>query len=102
MLPFFAQGAGQAIEDAATLAVALGSNPRREALRRYEAVRVPRARQVQSASHGRLHVNHLADGPEQEIRDRGFDEQDPLESSRWLYAYDAEYEIREAEVSAQS
>jgi salicylate hydroxylase len=90
MLPFFAQGAGQAIEDAA-LAAALRSAPWGDALRRYEEVRVPRAREVQAASHGRLHVNHLPDGPEQEARDRGFEEQDPLESSRWLYAYDAEH-----------
>jgi 2-polyprenyl-6-methoxyphenol hydroxylase-like FAD-dependent oxidoreductase len=100
MLPFFAQGAGQAIEDAAALAVALGSHPWREALRRYEAVRVPRAHQVQTASHGRLHVNHLPDGPEQEARDAGFGAQDPLESSRWLYAYDAERAMGEAEPSA--
>jgi salicylate hydroxylase len=99
MLPFFAQGAGQAIEDGAALAAALKSAPWRDALARYEEVRVPRAREVQAASHGRLHVNHLPDGPEQESRDRGFGEQDPLESSRWLYDYDAERRIDEGAAS---
>lgn len=95
MLPFFAQGAGQAIEDAAALATALleASTPR-EALAVYQQVRVPRTAQVQEASHNRATVNHLPDGHEQQARDRSFAGSDPLRHSDWLYGYDAQTEIR--------
>ena len=97
MLPFFAQGAGQAIEDAAALATSIkeadGLTP---ALAAYERVRVPRTAQIQEASHDRATVNHLPDGPEQEARDRGFASQDPLKHSDWLYSYDAQTQARQA------
>ena len=93
MLPFFAQGAAQAIEDAVVLADCLqkadaGSIP--QALQRYEAIRRPRASHVQLMSRGREVRNHLPDGPEQERRDREFASGDPLRQSAWLYGYDAE------------
>jgi len=93
MLPFFAQGAAQAIEDAVVLADCLqiadaGSVP--QALQRYEAIRRPRTSQVQRMSRGREVRNHLPDGPEQERRDREFASGDPLRQSAWLYGYDAE------------
>jgi salicylate hydroxylase len=97
MLPFFAQGAGQAIEDAAALAAAVqeaGEIP--TALAAYSRVRVPRTAQVQDASHDRATVNHFPDGPEQEARDRAFAGQDPLSHSDWLYSYDAQSEARRA------
>ncbi|HEU5295678.1 MAG TPA: FAD-dependent monooxygenase, partial [Burkholderiaceae bacterium] len=50
MLPFFAQGAAQAIEDAFVLAACLRDADRAsapQALQRYEAIRRPRASQVQ-------------------------------------------------------
>jgi 2-polyprenyl-6-methoxyphenol hydroxylase-like FAD-dependent oxidoreductase len=92
MLPFFAQGAGQAIEDAATLAACLAAGPGSpvEALARYERVRVPRASRVQEASRGRIAHHHLPDGPEQRARDTEFAGEDPLAHNDWLYAYDAE------------
>ena len=93
MLPFFAQGAAQAIEDAVVLADCLqkadaGSVP--QALQRYEAIRRPRTSQVQLMSRGREVRNHLPDGPEQERRDREFATGDPLRQSAWLYGHDAE------------
>jgi salicylate hydroxylase len=52
MLPFLAQGAAMAIEDAAVLARALAGSPddRAAALRRYEADRAPRTMRVQRAA----------------------------------------------------
>jgi salicylate hydroxylase len=91
MLPFFGQGAAQAIEDAVALAECLrgadaGSAP--AALRRYEALRRPRATRVQLMSRGRELRNHLPDGPEQERRDADFASGDPLRDSAWLYGHD--------------
>jgi salicylate hydroxylase len=91
MLPFFAQGAGQAIEDAAALAACLaGTADPRCALARYERVRAPRATRVQEASRGRIAHHHLPDGPEQRARDAAFAGEDPLSHNDWLYAHDAE------------
>ena len=92
MFPFFAQGAAQAIEDAAVLAgclAAAGSDPP-AALRRYEALRKARTTRVQAASHARQHVNHLPDGAEQRARDVSFAQEDPLGHNAWIYGYDAE------------
>jgi len=93
MLPFLAQGAAQATEDAAVLAACLqsanpGSVP--QALQRYEALRRPRASEVQLMSRGRELRNHLPDGPEQRARDAEFTNGDPLRQSAWLYGYDVE------------
>jgi 2-polyprenyl-6-methoxyphenol hydroxylase-like FAD-dependent oxidoreductase len=92
MLPFYAQGAGQAIEDAAALAVCLATGPWEPpgALERYERVRSPRASWVQEASRGRIAHHHLPDGPEQVARDAAFAGEDPLSHNDWLYGYDAE------------
>jgi salicylate hydroxylase len=89
MLPFFAQGAAQAIEDAEVLGSCLqgvanaASLP--AALQRYESLRRPRASQVQLMSRGREVRNHLADGPEQQQRDAELARGDPLRQSAWLY-----------------
>jgi salicylate hydroxylase len=92
MLPFFAQGAAQAIEDAVVLAGCLQgadacSVPER--LRRYESLRRPRTSQVQVMSRGREMRNHLPDGPEQRQRDRQLASGDPLRDSGWLYGPDS-------------
>ena len=92
MFPFFAQGAAQAIEDAAVLARCLAEDadqPAR-ALRRYESLRIPRTARLQQVSHARSLVNHLPDGPEQRARDRSFADTDPLVSNGWIYGYDAQ------------
>lgn len=93
MLPFYAQGAGQAIEDAAALAVCLSTGPwdPPAALARYERLRMPRATRVQEASRGRIGHHHLPDGPGQRARDAEFAGEDPLSHNDWIYAYDAEH-----------
>ncbi len=91
MLPFFGQGAAQAIEDAEALGACLagvGSDSVEEALKRYEQIRLPRASKVQLMSRGREVQNHLHDGPEQQRRDENFAQADPLRQSAWLYGYD--------------
>jgi salicylate hydroxylase len=92
MFPFFAQGAAQAIEDAAVLARCLADDPGQpaRAVRRYESLRIPRTSRLQQVSHARSLVNHLPDGPEQEMRDRSFTDADPLVSNGWIYGHDAE------------
>ncbi len=90
MLPFFAQGAAQAVEDAVVLAACLrdaGSAP--AALQRYEAIRRPRASRVQLMSRGRELRNHLPDGLLQQQRDAALAQGDPLRDSAWLYGHDA-------------
>ncbi|MFD4603782.1 FAD-dependent monooxygenase [Streptomyces sp. NPDC058464] len=97
MLPFFAQGAGQAIEDAGALAAALlETEDLTTALAAYTRVRVPRTVQIQQASHDRAAVNHLPDGQGQKERDHAFTTRDSLRDSAWLYDYDAQAEAREA------
>ena len=85
---FFAQGAAQALEDAATLADCLRGVDRSaagSALRRYEEIRRPRANNVLLMSRGREIRNHLPDGPEQRKRDAELAVGDPLRQSAWLY-----------------
>jgi salicylate hydroxylase len=95
MLPFFAQGAGQAIEDGAVLAGCLaGDSDVAAALKRYEALRVERATRVQRMSGERREHHHMPDGPEQEERDRELGEQDPLGHNDWLYGHDVESHFR--------
>jgi salicylate hydroxylase len=72
MLPYQAQGASQAMEDAAVLAEELGSVPVdgiRVALTRYVARRAKHAGMVQEASLRNKDFYHLPDGPEQRARD---------------------------------
>ena len=88
MLPFFGQGAAQAVEDAEVLGACLsgvGPDAVPEALKRYESIRLPRASRVQLMSRGREVQNHLPDGVEQERRDAGFGKVDALRESGWLY-----------------
>jgi salicylate hydroxylase len=92
MFPFFAQGAAQAIEDAAVLAQCLAAdlaNPA-AALRNYEARRIARTTRIQEVSHGRSHLNHLPDGPEQQARDKAFVGGNALVANGWIYEHDAE------------
>jgi salicylate hydroxylase len=96
MLPFFAQGAAQAVEDAAVLAGCLRGADRAsvpQALQRYERVRRPRATQVQLMSRGREVENHLPAGAEQEARDARLASGQPLLDNAWLYGYDADTDM---------
>jgi len=89
-----AQGACQAIEDAAVLSRLLSeatTDDAPAALRTYEAVRSPRAEKLQRLSRRMAHANHLPDGPDQEARDARFAElaADDTDRLAWLYGYDA-------------
>lgn len=88
MFPFYAQGAAQAIEDGAVLARTLSEGVRNP-FQVYETTRKPRATKLQTISRERKHLNHLPDGQEQEERDRELASLNPLESSSWIYSYDA-------------
>jgi salicylate hydroxylase len=96
MLPFFAQGAAQAFEDAAVLAACLRAVAPADAsaaLERYETLRRPRASQVQMLSRGREVQNHLPDGPEQQARDARLASDEPLRQSAWLYGHEVMPEV---------
>ncbi|MFI7504890.1 FAD-dependent monooxygenase [Streptomyces sp. NPDC049687] len=95
MFPFFAQGAAQAIEDGAVLALCLAEDPASPlaALGRYEEVRRRRTARLQEVSHGRSHINHLPDGPEQHARDLAYSQADPLGANGWIYEYDPEVAV---------
>jgi salicylate hydroxylase len=72
MLPYQAQGASQAMEDAAVLAEELGdvtTDGVAGALRRYANRRATRAGMVQDAAAANKDFYHLPDGPAQEERD---------------------------------
>jgi salicylate hydroxylase len=92
MVPFLAQGAAQAIEDAATLARCLAADPASPAaaLAHYERLRLPRTARLQQGSQARARTNHLPDGPGQRDRDASFAGVDPLAASGWIYAHDAD------------
>ncbi|KAH8884360.1 FAD/NAD(P)-binding domain-containing protein [Thozetella sp. PMI_491] len=71
MLPYLAQGASQAVEDAAALAVCLGGlhEDPPKAAEMYTKLRHERATKVQSSARDQRLRNHLPDGPAQRARD---------------------------------
>jgi salicylate hydroxylase len=81
MLPFAAQGAAQAIEDAEALARYVHEPG---AFARYEAARRPRAERVAALARDGLRDHHLADGPEQRLRDDRLARGGPADLD-WLY-----------------
>jgi len=98
MLPYMAQGAVQAIEDAAVLAKCLeraGRHGLAPALRRYEETRKPRATSCQEGSRRNGEMYHLADGEQQQLRDAtlGSVTTVPLPQNVWLYGHDVEAEF---------
>ena len=93
MLPFLAQGASQAIEDAAALGAAVSTFPDDlpRAFRIFEQVRRPRAKKVQDASRTQGHIYHLG-GAAALVRDAALRILGPERlASRmdWLYGHDA-------------
>jgi salicylate hydroxylase len=93
MLPFTAQGANQAIEDAAALATCLAQRRDGDCARaasRYEAVRAVRTARLQREARSRINGMHLPDGPAQHVRDRVLASEASLHQQAWLYGYDAE------------
>ena len=86
-LPYMAQGAAMAIEDAAVLARALDLDcPLPEALRRYEQHRAPRAARVVEESNEMADLYHIdnADEMRQAFKDRNI----AASRNNWLYPYD--------------
>jgi salicylate hydroxylase len=90
MLPSGAQGAAQAIEDAAVLAACLRDDPDvPAALARYEALRHERTARVQTISRDNGNRFHLPDGPEQQARDVAIASSYGLSPDiDWLYGFD--------------
>jgi salicylate hydroxylase len=94
MLPTFAQGAAQALEDGAMLAALCGPAAARqigEALTAYTALRLPRVRRIQDLARRNAVMFHLPDGPEQRERDARIATAaggDPWRSNAWVYEYD--------------
>ena len=94
MLPFAAQGANQAVEDAFVLAECLRTADRETvpaALRRYESLRMPRTSEVQEQSRANQRNFHLTD-----TERRPDDGEANLRALSALFAYDAEAEARAA------
>ncbi|KIX92005.1 uncharacterized protein Z520_12276 [Fonsecaea multimorphosa CBS 102226] len=100
MLPYMAQGAAQATEDAAALAAALQDvqvSGLAAALKRYEEIRRPRASRIQASGRGLQKTYHLSEGKEQRERDKLIvqdTEENPIfwgssERRNWLFAHDA-------------
>ena len=82
MLPFIAQGAAQAIEDADVLAAHVHEP---DGFARYEAVRREHVDRVGAVARAGLRDHHLPDGPEQRARDAGL-ATTGLSTFDWLYA----------------
>ena len=93
MLPYGAQGAAQAIEDAAVLAAVLTGADGHDipvALSRYESLRRERTARVQAISRGNGQRFHLPDGPAQQARDTAMASTFGLSSEiDWLYNADS-------------
>ena len=95
MLPFSAQGATQAIEDAWVLAGCLKNTTDTTiptTLRRYEALRKPRTTKLQQQARLNGMLYHLPDGEEQRQRDIQLATHN-VQSLAWLYNYDAEHAL---------
>lgn len=106
MMPYMAQGAAQATEDAATLAACLRDFDNvPEALAAYEKQRKPRAAYVARNTRVLQEWLHLYDGPEQERRDRMAKQDDvdnpffwgSSERRDWLFGHDAT-KVREEKI----
>lgn len=91
MLPFGAQGANQAVEDAFVLAECLRSTGRDAipaALRRYESLRRPRVDEVHRRSRANQHRLHSTGDDQATVLDQD-----------WLFGYDAEAETRRTQLA---
>ena len=96
MMPFLAQGASQAIEDAFVLGEVLksvrGGAMLQSALARYETIRIRRTARIQNAAQRQAKIYHL-DGPMARIRDvamRVTSGDMLLSRYDWIYGHKAE------------
>ncbi|KAI9019847.1 hypothetical protein DFJ74DRAFT_674689 [Hyaloraphidium curvatum] len=98
MVPYAAQGAAMAVEDAAALAEAVAALPLETALQVYQAVRIPRTETISSSANGNRTMFHMEDGPSQRQRDeslrKSHGQVSPAFHAAW--SYDAVQEIRKA------
>lgn len=108
MMPYMAQGAAQATEDAGTLQAALRSTDDiSKALKVYEKQRLPRAAYVAKNTRVLQEWLHLYDGPARDERDktmRNDDENNPIfwgftERKDWLFGHDAQKLYRDKELT---
>ena len=84
MVPYLAQGAVMAVEDAWVLAACLAADEdTAAALRRYETARLARTSRVQDAAWAQGQMNHAVGRGGDDFRGGGF--ADPA----WIYGYDA-------------
>ena len=92
MLPFLAQGAAQAFEDAAVLARCVQRADPLDALGTYEDLRRERTAKIQLAARHNSIVFHLPDGPEQRARDGAMSAAGPgnPHPNTWTFEYDAD------------
>ncbi|KAL3491945.1 hypothetical protein BJX62DRAFT_251033 [Aspergillus germanicus] len=104
MLPYVAQGAAQAVEDAAALGIVLSKITSKQeiplALKAYEKSRRERAETVQQSGSLNRITLHLPDGPEQLARDEQFrasltggenpDKWSDRKTQEFLWGWDAE------------
>ena len=107
MMPYMAQGAAQATEDAATLQAALRAHSNLpDALKAYERQRLPRAAYVAKNTRVLQEWLHLYDGPERDRRDelmRHDNQDNPMfwacsERRDWLFGHDAQRMLTEDEL----
>ncbi|KAI1815146.1 FAD/NAD(P)-binding domain-containing protein [Poronia punctata] len=94
MLPYMAQGAAQAFEDAGVLGAIFSSVTDKrqvpEAVEVFKRVRQPRVARVRQATLAQQAMNKLADGPLQEGRDRQLAQSTgTTQIWDWLWGYDA-------------
>jgi salicylate hydroxylase len=111
MLPYLAQGAAQSFEDAATLRQCLALDmDLKDALKKYEGIRMPRASLVQAKTRDHQYILHVDDGEEQKVRDEKMQingEENPVfwgsdERRNWLFSHDAEVLNKEGANWAES
>jgi len=96
MLPYLAQGAAQALEDACVLAADIARTPEdlTGALRRYEDRRIGRTRRILLGARARGKTNHLRSAWARLWRDaqlalrRRFSPNATLHHAEWIYGYD--------------
>ena len=97
LMPYMAQGASQTIEDAYVLAevLSLQADDIPAALKRYEALRIPRATTIQLGSRQNQQLYHLPDGEAQRKRDAAWRSDGPIQGvsgtvpQNEVYEYDA-------------
>jgi len=109
MLPYVAQGAAQAVEDAAVLGIALSKITTKDdipvALKAYELARKERAEKVQNTAGHTRTILHMPDGEDQIKRDQAFanvalggENPDPWgdpAAQKFLWSFDVEKDFNE-------